>query len=129
MGLCKKVLRSELSFSWEETCRRPWKIDFPLLLRSESFANMSLKMLICPYYYHILCNFQEKWNQHQRFTWKFDLSVESLAEILAKILKFWWCHLKNRTITIISNNVTVFRGGSAPATSKIELFVKRANGF
>ena len=51
------------------------------------------------------------------------------SQNLAKISKFWWCHLKNWTALIISHNIPVFRGRSGPATSKMELFVKIVNGF
>ena len=84
---------------------------------------MSLEKFICPYYHHVA-----RFHENETITWKFDLPLESRAEVFAKISKFW-CHLKNWTVPIISNNVAVFRGGSAPATSKMELFVKIVNGL
>ena len=107
----------------------PPQVDLPLLSKREFFAKivvlMSLEKSICPHYHHIVpISFHEKYNDHQRFTWKFDLPLESRAEIFAKISKFWLSNMKKWTVPIISHNIGVFKDRSGSATSNIEPFVK-----
>ena len=92
---------------------------------------VSLEKFFCPYYHHIapIMKFPQKIKASLGIYLKIWPASKMTSWNLAKISKFWWCHLKNWTVLIISHNVAVFRGGSGTATSRTKLFLKIVNGF